>query len=64
MKQMKVHSRHSNKSLAQLVEYGTDDLEVVSSNFTGETFLTKFMLCCVTLDLSDNLTEMRQIGLT
>ena len=25
-------------------------------------FLTKFILCCVTLDLSDNLTEMRQTG--
>ena len=27
-------------------------------------FLTKFILCCVTLDLSDNLTEMPQIGLS
>ena len=27
-------------------------------------FLTKFILCCVTLDLSDNLTEMCQIGLS
>ena len=27
-------------------------------------FLMKFILCCVTLDLSNNLTEMRQIGLT
>ena len=27
-------------------------------------FLTKFILCCVTLDLSDNLTEMRLKGLT
>ena len=26
-------------------------------------FLTKFILCCVTSDLSDNLTEMRQTGL-
>ena len=27
-------------------------------------FLTKFILCCVTLNLSDNLTEMRLKGLT
>ena len=27
-------------------------------------FLMKFILCCVTLDLSDNLTEMRLKGLT
>ena len=27
-------------------------------------FLTKFILCCVTSDLSDNLTEMRQISLS
>ena len=27
-------------------------------------FLTKFILCCVTLDLSDNLTEIRLKGLT
>ena len=27
-------------------------------------FSMKFILCCVTLDLSDNLTEMRQIGLS
>ena len=27
-------------------------------------FLTKSILCCLTLDLSDNLTEMRLIGLT
>ena len=30
----------------------------------GEQFLTKFILCCVTSDLSDNLTEMRQTGLS
>ena len=27
-------------------------------------FLMKFILCCVTSDLSDNLTEMRQTGLS
>ena len=27
-------------------------------------FLVKFILCCVTSDLSDNLTEMRQNGLS
>ena len=27
-------------------------------------FLTKFILCCVTSDLSDNLTEIRQISLS
>ena len=26
--------------------------------------MSVFILCCVTLDLSDNLTEMRQIGLS
>ena len=44
---------------AQLSEHLTDDPEVVSSNPTGDNFLTKFILCCVTLNLSDNLTEMR-----
>ena len=40
--------------LAQLSEHWTDDLEVVSSNPTRGHFLMKFILCCVTLDLSDN----------
>ena len=53
-----------DSSLAQLAEHGTDDLEVLSSNPTDGQFLTNFILCCVTLDLSDNLTEMRQIGLS
>ena len=44
--------------LAQLSEHQTDDLEVVSSNPTREIFLTKFILLCITIDLSDNLTEM------
>ena len=42
-----------NSDLAQLAEHETDDPGVVSSN------PTKFILFCVTLDLSDNLTEMR-----
>ena len=33
-------------------------LGVVGSNPTVGNFLTKFILFCVTLDLSDNLTEM------
>ena len=53
-----------SRDLAQLAEHGTDDLEVVSSNPIGGNFLTKFVLFCVTLDLSDNLTEMHQIGLS
>ena len=47
-----------NSDLAHLEEHYTDDLEVVSSNPWGQ-FLTKFILFCVTLDLSDNLTETR-----
>ena len=49
----------TDSSLAQLVEHGTANLEVVSSNPSRDNFLTKFILCCVTLDLSDNLTENR-----
>ena len=50
--------------LAQLAEQETDDQEVMGSNPTGGNFLTKFILCCVTSDLSDNLTEMCQISLS
>ena len=35
----------------------------VFKSYKGE-ILTKFILCCVTSDLSDNLTEMRQISLS
>ena len=56
--------RQLNSELAQLGEHGTDDPEVVSSNSTGGNFWMKFILCCVTSDLSDNLTEMRQTGLS
>ena len=38
-----------------------DDSEVVGSKPHWEQFLTKFILFCVTLDLSDNLTEMRMV---
>ena len=48
---------HQDNQIAQLTEQLTDDLEVVSSNPTGDNFLTKFILFCVALDLSDNLTE-------
>ena len=48
----------TDSCLAQLVEHETDDPEVVDSNPTGQ-FLTKFILFCVTLNLSDNLTETR-----
>ena len=44
--------------LVQLVEHWGDDPDVVGSNSTG-----KYILFYVTLDLSDNLTEMHQIGL-
>ena len=50
--------------LTQLGEQETDDQEAVGSNPTGGQFLTKFILFCVTLDLSDNLTEMRQTDLS
>ena len=49
--------------LAQLAEHGTDDLEVCEFKPHWGQILTKFILCCVTLDLSDNLTEMHQIVL-
>ena len=45
--------------LAQLSKHQTDDPEVVSSNPTRGNFWKKFILCCVALDLSDNLTEIR-----
>ena len=48
----------TDSSLAQLPEQETDDQEVMGSNPTGCNFLTKFLLFCVTSDLSDNLTEM------
>ena len=47
--------------LGQLSEHQTDDLEVVSSNPSRGNVLTKFILCCITLDLSDNLTETRTV---
>ena len=57
-----IHAHKPNSDLAQLAEHETDDLEVVSSTpCTGGQFLTKFILFCVTLDLSDNLTEMRVV---
>ena len=41
-----------------MAEHETGDLEVVSSKTpTWSIFFTKFTLCCVTADLSDNLTE-------
>ena len=48
---------YKHSQIAQLAEHETEDPEVVNSNPTGE-FLTKFILFSVTLDLSDNLTEM------
>ena len=48
-----------NSDLAQLAEHETDDPEVVCVQTPLGNFLTKFILFCVTLDLSDNLTEMR-----
>ena len=53
-----------DSDLAQWYECGTDYLEVVSSNTTGDSFRLKFILFCVTLVLTDNLTEMRLKGLT
>ena len=50
--------------LAQLTEHETDNQEDVGSNPTVGQFLTKFILCCVTSYLSDNLTEMRQLSLS
>ena len=56
MKQTKLTSEMScptDSCLAQLAEHWSDDLEVESSNPTAGQFLTKFILFCVTLDLSD-----------
>ena len=63
-KESSLQTSPTYSSLAQFGEHGTDDLEVVSSNPTGGQFLMKFILCCVTLELSDNLTEMRLKGLS
>ena len=48
--------------LAQLVE----QMMIRMSGFKPdwEQFLRKFILFCITLDRSDNLTEMRQISLS
>ena len=58
-KESSLQKSPTDSSLAQLAEHETCDPEVVSSNPTGGNFLTKFILFHVTLDLSDNLTEMR-----
>ena len=58
-KESSLQKSPTDSSLAQLAEHGTCDPEVVSSNSTGGNFLTNFILFCVTLDLSDNLTEIR-----
>ena len=51
--------------LAQLVEHGTDDLElVIVQTPLGNNIWWTFILCSVTLDLSDNVTEIRLKGLT
>ena len=58
-KESSLQKSPTDSSLAQLAEHGTCDPEVVSSNPIGGNFLTTFVLFCLTLDLSDNLTEMR-----
>ena len=52
---LNVSHSQPNSDLDQLVEHETDDPEFVSSNPTLD------ILFCVTLDLSDNLTEMRMV---
>ena len=63
-KESSLQKSPTDSSLAQLAEHGIDDLKGVSSNPTWRQFLTKFILCYVTLDLSDNLTQMRHISLS
>ena len=63
-KESSLYRSPTDSLLAQLAEHETDHPEVVSSNPTGGNFLTKFILFCVTLDLSDILTEMCQISLS
>ena len=64
-KESSLQTSPTDSSLAQWGEHGTEDLEVVSSiKPLWGRFLMKYILYCVTLDLSDNLTEMRLKGLT
>ena len=73
-KESSLQKSPKDSCLALLVEHGTDDSAGCEFKPTGGEFLTKFILfcatldlsdnLCVTLDLSDNLTEMCQIGLS
>ena len=65
MKQKKAHFRLSNRFLPSSVSRAWDWWSggCEFKPHWGQ-ILTKFILCCVTLDLSDNLTEMRQIDPT
>ena len=49
--------RQPNSDFAQLTEHQTDDPEVLEF----KPHWGQFILFCVTLDLSDNLTEMRNM---
>ena len=55
-KESSLQKSPTDSLLAQLAEHGTDDQEVVSQTPWGQ-FLMKFILFCVTLNLSDNMTE-------
>ena len=61
-KESSLQKSPTDSLLAQLADQETDDQELMSSNPTGGQFLTKFILFCVPSDLSDNLTEIRQIS--
>ena len=63
-KESSLQKSPTDSLLAQLSEHHTDDLEVMSLNPIRGNFLTKFFLFCVTLYLSENLTEMCQTGLS
>ena len=63
-KESSLQESPTDSSLAQLAEQETDDQEVVGSNPIVGNFLTKFILCCVTSDPSDHLTEICHTGLS
>ena len=61
-KESSLQKSPTDSLLAQLADQETDDQELMSWNPTGGQFFTKFILFCVPSDLSDNLTEIRQIS--
>ena len=61
MKAVMNYTDNQNSDLAHLAEHRSRGCEF--KPHWGQ-FLMKFILCCVTYDLSDNLIEMYQTGLS